>query len=99
LGQHPLVGEARGIGLIGALELVADKDAKTPFPAKAGLPARAVAYAQEEGLILRAIGDAIAFSPPLVITEAEIGSLLDRARRALDRTWQWAREAGLVTAP
>jgi 4-aminobutyrate--pyruvate transaminase len=98
LGQHPLVGEARGIGLIGALELVADKDGKTPFPAKAGLPARAVAFAQEEGLILRAIGDAIAFSPPLVITEAEIGTMLARTRRALDRTWAWAREAGLLTA-
>ncbi len=51
LGQHPLVGEARGMGLVGAVELVADKAAKRSFEAKAGVGPRAVAFAQEEGLI------------------------------------------------
>ena len=96
LGQHPLVGEARGIGLIGALELVSDKDSKRPFAPPAAITARAVAFAQEEGLILRAIGDSLALCPPLIISEGQIGTLLERTRRALDRTWQWAHEAGLV---
>ncbi|MBI2235483.1 MAG: aspartate aminotransferase family protein [Magnetospirillum sp.] len=84
LQQHPLVGEARGVGLIGAVELVADKDARTPFDPTLGIGARVAATAQAHGLILRAMGDSVAFAPPLVITEAEIGEMLGRFRTALD---------------
>ena len=51
--EHPLVGEARGMGLVGAVELVADKAAKQSFDPKAGVGPRAVAFAQAEGLIVR----------------------------------------------
>jgi 4-aminobutyrate--pyruvate transaminase len=84
LQQHPLVGEARGIGLIGAVELVADKDCKTAFDPKLAMGAQVVAKAQAHGVILRAMGDAVAFAPPLIITEAEIRDMLARFRAALD---------------
>jgi 4-aminobutyrate--pyruvate transaminase len=82
---HPYVGEARGIGLIGALEFVADKADKAPFAAPGAAAGRAVELAQEEGLILRAIGDIVAFCPPLIITEAEVDVMFDRFARALDK--------------
>jgi 4-aminobutyrate--pyruvate transaminase len=84
LQQHPLVGEARGVGLIGAVELVADKDARTPFDQALGMGARVAARAQAHGLILRAMGDSVAFAPPLIITTAEIEEMLARFRSALD---------------
>ena len=80
---HPLVGEVRGIGLIGAVELVADKASRAPFdPTDRMGPALARA-AQDQGLIVRAMGDSIAFSPPLTITGREVAELLDRFARAL----------------
>ncbi|MEW5727401.1 MAG: aspartate aminotransferase family protein [Pseudomonadota bacterium] len=84
LQQHPMVGEARGVGLIGAVDLVADKDGRTAFDPKLAVGARVVAKAQANGVILRAMGDAVAFAPPLVISEAEIAEMLRRFRTALD---------------
>jgi 4-aminobutyrate--pyruvate transaminase len=82
---HRYVGEARSIGLIGALELVADKATKAPFEKPGAVGARVAELAQEEGLIIRAIGDIIAFCPPLIITAAEIDAMFDRFARALAR--------------
>ena len=82
---HPYVGEARGIGLIGALELVADKTTKAGFEKPGVVGARLAELTQEEGLIIRAIGDIIAFCPPLIITAGEIDELFDRFARALAR--------------
>ncbi len=96
LQQHPLVGEARGVGLIGAIELVADKDSKTPFDPKLAVAAKVVAAAQGHGVILRAMGDAVAFSPPLVIDADEITELLSRFRRGLDQVWEKLRADGVV---
>ncbi|HUZ73648.1 MAG TPA: aspartate aminotransferase family protein [Stellaceae bacterium] len=76
--DHPLVGEVRGVGLIGGIELVRDKATKAPFAAAPGVGALVQAQCQEQGLILRAMGDTIAFCPPLVITAAEIEELLRR---------------------
>ncbi len=96
-GEHPLVGEARGIGLIGALELVRDKATRANFDPKAGIGAYVVKRAQHHGAILRNMaGDVIAFSPPLVIVDAEIDALLASTARALDDTLAMARERGLV---
>ncbi|MDK9721351.1 MAG: aspartate aminotransferase family protein [Rhodospirillales bacterium] len=84
--SHPLVGEARGVGLIGALELVADKQTRANFDPALGVGAKLVAAAEQEGVILRAMaGDAIAFSPPLVITKGEIDEMFGRFSRALER--------------
>jgi 4-aminobutyrate--pyruvate transaminase len=97
-GDHPLVGEARGIGLVGALELVADKRTKAPFapPPKVGLYAQA--RAQDRGLLVRAIGDAVAFCPPLIITEAEIDEMFRRFEPALDEALAWVKDQGLKAA-
>jgi 4-aminobutyrate---pyruvate transaminase len=98
LGEHPLVGEARGIGLIGALELVRDKSTRANFDPKAGIGAFLVKRAQHHGAILRNMaGDVIAFSPPLIITEAEIDVLIERTVLALDDTLAMARQGGLAT--
>lgn len=96
LQQHPLVGEARGVGLIGAVELVADKDERRPFDPKLTVGARVVAKAQTHGVILRAMGDAVAFAPPLIISEAEIGEMLARFRAALDEAHGELAAAGIV---
>jgi len=90
LGGHPLVGEARGLGLIGGVELVADKKSKRSFAAQHGVAARVVRFAEEEGLIVRAVmGDVLTLSPPLVISESEINELFNRLGRALDNTLDW----------
>ncbi len=82
---HPLVGEARGVGLLGALELVSDKATKAPFDPAQSVSATVAAAAQENGLIVRAMaGDTIAFCPPLIATEADIDEIWQRFGRALD---------------
>lgn len=90
--DHPLVGAVRGMGLIGAIELAADPAERKPFDPKRGVGAYLVSRAQAHGLILRVLmGDVIAFSPPLIITESEIDALLERTRLALDETLAWVR--------
>ncbi|NYZ14190.1 aspartate aminotransferase family protein [Azospirillum sp. RWY-5-1] len=84
LGDHPLIGEARGIGLIGAVELVADKETKTPFEPAGMAGAKVNALGHEQGVITRAMGDRIAFCPPLVIGTDDIDEMFDRFTRALD---------------
>ncbi len=85
--DHPLVGEARGIGLIGALELVRDKASRESFSPADGVGAKAMQIAEEEGLICRAVGgDNLALCPPLVIEEAQIDEMFDALGRTLDRT-------------
>ena len=89
---HPMVGDVRGMGLIGALELAADPAQRKPFDPKRGVGAYFVRRAQEHGLIVRVLGgDIIAFSPPLIISEAEIDTMLQRAELALADTWAWVQ--------
>lgn len=83
--QHPLVGEARGVGLIGAVELVKDKATREQFPASAKASVTAVNACLPHGLILRGLPfDAIGICPPLIIDEAEIDQLFDRLWSGLD---------------
>lgn len=99
LGEHPLVGEARGIGLIGGLELVRDRVTRESFDLRQGVGAKAVAFAQEEGLIVRSVaGDTIAVCPPLVIDGAEINAMFDALEKALDRTYVWVKGEGYLGA-
>ena len=94
--DHPLTGEVRGIGLIGAIELVADKAAKTPFDAKAGVGGFLAKRAQHHGLIVRPLVDTIAFCPPLIINEDEIDLMFERFALALDDTFEMVRDKGLL---
>jgi 4-aminobutyrate--pyruvate transaminase len=96
--DHPLVGEVRGVGLIGAIELVADKRTRQPFDPKLGVGPYCAKRAQEHGVILRALVDAVAFCPPLIINEDEIDTMLARFGRALDDTRAMLRDRGLAAA-
>jgi len=96
LSRHPIVGEVRGMGLVAGLEMVRDKESKTPFDAKSMVGAYAQARAQDGGLILRAIGDTLAFCPPMIINEAEIKELLTITKTALDETWDWVNKQGHI---
>ena len=84
--DHPLVGEVRGVGMIVGIELVADKATRALFDPKRKVGAMVDKYAREHGLICRLIGDRVAFSPPLIITESEVDRVAERLRRALDDT-------------
>ena len=93
MGEHPLVGDARGVGLIGGLELVKDKATKEQFPVGDKVAMRTAAKFLSENLILRPLpGDVIGICPPLIITEAELNDLFDRVKKGLDAM---AAELGL----
>jgi 4-aminobutyrate--pyruvate transaminase len=94
--DHPLVGEVRGIGLIGAIELVRDKATKAPFDPAEAVGPFLVKRGHHHGLILRALGDSIAFCPPLIVNEAEIDLMLERFAAALQDTLAVVRERGLI---
>ncbi len=99
LAEHPLVGEASGVGLIGGVELVADKKTKASFEASKAVALTVGAFAEAEGLIVRPlIGDRIALCPPLVIKPAEIDELFARFTRALDQGLDWVRREKLVSS-
>jgi len=89
---HPIVGDARGLGLIGALEFAADPAKRKPFDPARGVGAYFVRRAQAHGLIVRVLGgDVIAYSPPLIITEAEIDEMIAKTELALADTLAWVR--------
>jgi len=94
--DHPLVGNVRGVGLMAALELVADKEAKRSFDPAFKIKDFLRQSAQQHGLIIRSAlsGDSVAFSPPLIITEDEIGEMMQRFAAALDDTTRWIEESG-----
>jgi 4-aminobutyrate--pyruvate transaminase len=82
--NHPLVGEVRGVGMIGAIELVADRDTRTNFDPKLKMAARWAKHMEPHGVIGRTLfNDSVALSPPLIITTAEVDELLDRMDAAL----------------
>ncbi len=87
--DHPLVGEVRGVGLLAAVELIEDKVARKPFPPELAVGPYCASRAMARGLVLRALGDSMAFSPPLIIEEPEIDLVLDRFGEALDDTAEW----------
>jgi 4-aminobutyrate--pyruvate transaminase len=95
LGEHSLVGEARGIGLIGAIELIADKAARKNFDPSRKAGPKLVKIAEENGLIARSmVMDSIGFSPPLIITKNEVNEMFDRVAKSLDElAVQLRREA------
>lgn len=94
LGQHPHVGDIRGVGLFRGIELVADRETKEPFPATTKLHARIKSAAFEEGLICYPMGgtldgkrgDHILLAPPFILTDAQIGEAVEKTARAIERS-------------
>ena len=82
--DHPLVGEVRGVGLVGATELVKNKATREPFAPSEGIGALIDRLCAKHGLITRPVGDSMCFAPPLIIREDEIDEMFDRYARALD---------------
>jgi putrescine aminotransferase len=94
LAQHPLVGEARSVGLIGALELVRDKATRTFFDNRGEVGTICRDFCFRNGLIMRATRDTMIVSPPLVITREQIDELAEKAWRCLDLTYSRCQEEG-----
>jgi putrescine aminotransferase len=94
LADHPLVGEVRSLGLLGAIELVEDKATRRHFNplGRVGTICRDHCFAN--GLVMRAVRDGMVLSPPLIIETAEIDELVEKARLCLDLT---AKDVGLTT--
>lgn len=85
LADHPLVGEVRGVGMLGAIELVQDKATRKRYEGRGvGMICRTFCF--DNGLIMRAVGDTMIISPSLVISKAEIDELVTKARQCLDLT-------------
>ena len=85
LESHPLVGEVRGLGMLGAIELVKDKATRERYTDKGvGMVCRQFCF--DNGLIMRAVGDTMILAPSLVISPAEIDELVEKARKCLDLT-------------
>jgi putrescine aminotransferase len=94
LAEHPLVGEARSVGLIGALELVRDKRTRRFFDKRGEVGTICRDFCFQNGLIMRAVRDTMIISPPLVITTEQIDELAGKARRCLDLTLERCRAEG-----
>lgn len=86
LRDHPLVGEVRGMGMIGAVELVADKASRRHFAPEMDVGMRCRNHCFSNDLIMRAIRDTMVVSPPLTISRAEVDELVRRAHMCLDLT-------------
>ena len=94
---HPLVGDVRGVGLIGAIELVSNKATHANFDPALKVGPRLAKLVEANGVISRVLpGDALAFSPPLIITVGEIDAILHRVGKALDELLAQLRQEGLV---
>jgi adenosylmethionine-8-amino-7-oxononanoate aminotransferase len=84
-GSHPHIGEARGVGLMGALELVGDKERKSAFPPEQPIAERIANVALEQGLICRPVGQAIVVAPPFIITKGQIDELFDKLGKTIEQ--------------
>ena len=93
LAEHPLVGEARSTGLIGALELVRDKGSRRFFDNRGEVGTICRDHCFKNGLVMRAIRDTMVLAPPLIITEAEVEKLLKKAKLCIDMT---AKDLGIL---
>ena len=86
LNEHPIVGETRMVGLMGAMELVSNKDNYERFDDKSSAGMTFRDFAVNNGLVMRAVGDSIVTSPPLIISEKEVDELIEKVWRCLDHT-------------
>jgi len=96
LNDHPLVGEARIKGMMGAIELTPDKSRRSAFPlneGQAGIITREICI--KNGLIMRAVGDKMIISPPLIIKKSEINELMDLVYKSLDESKSHLEKLGI----
>lgn len=96
LQDHPLIGEARGIGLLAGLELVANKKTKASFEPKMRVGLKASEFCQQQGVILRPLGDTLAICPPLIIQDEQVVALFDALKKGLDLTLEWVHKEKLI---
>ncbi|MFK4822718.1 aspartate aminotransferase family protein [Ochrobactrum quorumnocens] len=87
LADHPLVGDVRGRGMLAAIELVTDKESKTPLPAAADPARRIFDRAWDNGLVIRAFANGVlGYAPPLCCTDEDVDAIIERTRKTLDQT-------------
>jgi len=86
LGEHPLVGEVRGLGMLGALELVKDKQNYVKFDSKQGVGTICRDFCFDNNLVMRAVGDTMIISPPLILQKSDVDDFIERAWQCLDLT-------------
>jgi putrescine aminotransferase len=86
LADHPLIGEVRGVGLLGAVEIVENKETKTLFDNEGAVGGMCRDHCFAENVVIRAVRDSMVLSPPLIVTRDEIDRIFDVLRTALDRT-------------
>jgi putrescine aminotransferase len=86
LAEHPLVGEARSLGLVGAIEIVRDKASRERFHKDLGAGMRCRDICVDNGLVMRAVGDTMIVSPPLIFEDAHVDELVEKAWKCLDLT-------------
>ena len=96
LVEHPMVGEAKLVGLMGSIALTPDKAKRARFASEEGT----VGYKMRErcfanNLIMRHVGDRMIIAPPLVISTAEIDVLIERAKKSLDEAYKIVKDEGL----
>ena len=91
LADHPIVGEVRGLGFLGAFEIVADKETRAQFEPSGSTGALCRDIAANLGLVMRAVGDSMIISPPLIMSKDQIDELVDLAGKALDKTLEQVR--------
>jgi adenosylmethionine-8-amino-7-oxononanoate aminotransferase len=84
LGHHPLVGEARGVGLMGALEIVSDKASKAPFASEFRIGEQIAQRARQRGLIVRPLGSSIVLAPPFVVSHGQVEEMFSIMREVID---------------
>ncbi len=95
LADHPLVGEARCVGLLAAIELVPQKSPRRFFEPRGDVGMKMRSRCTENGLVMRAVKDTLFVAPPLVISRTEIDELIAKVVRSLDETLAWVRAEGL----
>ncbi|MFK0573163.1 aspartate aminotransferase family protein [Endozoicomonas sp.] len=89
LADHPLVGETRGVGMVAALEITNNKEERTRFDNEGTAGAICRDFCFNNGLVMRAVGDTMIISPPLIISHDEIDELVTKARKCLDLTMEY----------
>ncbi|TPK87032.1 aspartate aminotransferase family protein [Mesorhizobium sp. B2-4-13] len=92
--DHPLVGEVRGVGLMGAIEIVKNKATKASFDPSGKIVPKMSKQLESRGFIIRALGQSLAFAPPLIVEASHISALLDATAAVLDETYAELKASG-----